>query len=205
MQNTFLGNLNWRYAVKGFDTTKKVSDDDLQKIKDAIRMTPSSFGLQPYHCIIITDEKLKVEIKAASFGQGQIDSASHLLVFISNTDMQGRASQFCDLVERKSQGVFDRVKQEATMRAFAVLLDANGKRKWATEQTHIAAGFALAACTELLIDSCPVGGFSADKVKEILKLSPNQNVEMLLPIGYRLEDPKYNKVRFGEDDLFENR
>ena len=205
MQNTFLGNLSWRYAVKAFDSSKKVSDENLQKIKDAIRMTPSSFGLQPYHCVVVTDEALKAEIKAASYGQPQVDSASHLLVFISNNDMQTRISEFCDLVERKSQGLFDRVKQEATMRGFAMLLDDAGKRKWATEQTHIAAGFALAACTELAIDSCPMGGFSAAKVKEILKLSENQNVEMLLPIGYRLEDSKYEKVRFGEEDLFENR
>jgi nitroreductase len=205
MQNTFLGNLSWRYAVKGFDTSKKVSDENLHKIKDAIRMTPSSFGLQPYHCIIVTDEAVKAEIKAAAYGQGQVDSASHLFVFISNKDMQSRISEFCDLVERKSQGLFDRVKQEATMRGFAMLLDDAGKRKWATEQTHIAAGFALAACTELSIDSCPMGGFSADKVKDILKLSANQNVEILLPIGYRLEDSKYEKVRFGEEDLFENR
>lgn len=205
MENTFLGNLNWRYAVKGFDTSKKVSDEDLQKIKDAIRMAPSSFGLQPYHCIVVTDESIKAEIKAASYGQGQVDSAPHLLVFISNSDMQSRIGEFCDLVERKSQGLFDRVKQEATMRGFSMMLDDAGKRKWATEQTHVAAGFALAACTELAIDSCPMGGFSAHKVKEILKLSKSQNVEMLLPIGYRLEDPEYGKVRFGEEDIFENR
>ncbi len=205
MQNTFLENLSWRYAVKGFDPNKKVSDEDLKKIKDAIRMAPSSFGLQPYHCIVITDETLKAEIKVAAYGQGQVDSASHLLVFISNSDMQSRIGEFCDLVERKSQGLFDRVKQEATMRGFSMMLDDTGKRKWATEQTHIAAGFALAACTELSIDSCPMGGFSAAKVKELLKLSENQNVEMLLPIGYRLEDSEYEKVRFGEEDIFENR
>ncbi len=205
MENTFLGNLDWRYAVKNFDTTKKVSNEDLQKIKDAIMFAPSSFGLQPYHVIIITDEALKEEIKEASYGQAQIDSSSHLLVFISNSDMQTRIGEYSDIAERKEQGIYDKVKMEATMRGFAMMLDDNGKRKWATEQTYLAGGFALAACTELKIDSCPMGGFSADKIKAILKLKDNQNVELLMPIGYRVEDSKYPRVRFAEEDIFENR
>jgi len=205
MQNNFLENLNWRYAVKSFDTTKKVSEGDLQKIKDAIRMAPSSFGLQPYHVMIITDEALKQEIKGAAYGQAQVDTGSHLLVFISNSDMQTRIGEYSDIAEAKEAGLYDRVKMEATMRGFAMMLDATGKRKWATEQTYLAGGFALAACTELKIDSCPMGGFSADKVKEILKLKENQNVELLMPIGYRVEDSKYPRVRFEESDLFSAR
>lgn len=201
---TFINNLNWRYAVKNFDTNKKVNSEDLQKIKDAIRLAPSSFGLQPFRVIVVTDNDMKCKLKAAAFNQSQVDSCSHLFVFVSSSDMQKRIGEFCDMNVQKSKGLFDRIKNEATMRGFAMLLNDDGKKRWASEQAYVALGFALAACAELQIDSCPMGGYKAAECAKILELGENEEVCVLLPVGYRVEGPSYEKSRFEEEMMFKN-
>jgi nitroreductase / dihydropteridine reductase len=203
-KNTFLNSLNWRYAVKGFDTNQKVNDQDLNKIQESIRLAPSSFGLQPFRVIIVTDQETKAKLMAASYGQAQVGTASHLLVFVSNFDMQKRIGEYCDLVASKSGGLFDRIKAEATMRGFAMLHSDEGKMRWASEQAYVALGFALAACAELRIDSCPMGGFSAKDYKEILNLGDKEEVCVIMPIGYRTDECKFEKTRFSSEVLFQN-
>ena len=91
---SFLSNLSWRYATKQFDTTRKVSDEDLEKILEAIRMTPTSFGLQPYHFYVITNQEIKDKIQAAGWNQPQIGTASHLIVFTARTDFETNKNEF---------------------------------------------------------------------------------------------------------------
>lgn len=202
--STFLSGLNWRYAVKAFDTSKKVNQENLNMIKEAIRLAPSSFGLQPFRVIVVSDEDMKCKIMEASYGQGQVGTASHVFVFVSNYDMQKRIGEYCDLVSGKSGGLFDRIKAEATMRGFAMLLSDEGKRRWASEQAYVALGFALAACAELRIDSCPMGGFKADELKSILSLDDKEEVCVIMPIGYRVEECKFEKTRFSSEVMFQS-
>lgn len=84
---SFISQLNWRYATKKFDTAKKVSDSDLEKILEAIRMAPASVGLQSYHVYVVTNQELKDKIQAVSWNQAQIGTSSHLLVFAARTDL----------------------------------------------------------------------------------------------------------------------
>lgn len=80
-------NLKWRYATKKYDTTKKVSEDDLQQIKEAIRLSPSSYGLQAFKILDIKDKDIREKLKLASYWQPQITEASHLLVFCGYADV----------------------------------------------------------------------------------------------------------------------
>ncbi len=206
--SNLLENLNWRYAVKKFDTTKKVSDEDLQKIKQAVRLSPSSFGLQPYKILIIEDQDLKLKLKAESFNQNQIDTCSHLLVFVANTNLQKRIGEYCDLATFKDKkGLFDRLKFEAGARAFFGMasIDENRKFRIVTNQTYIALSFAMTACAELKIDSCPMEGFSSEGYSKILNLSSDEKACVLLPIGYRTEECAFEKTRFSEEVLFEKK
>lgn len=207
--NTFLNSLDWRYAVKKFDTEKKVSKEDLQKILNAIRMSPSSYGLQPYRVIVIDSQdikgqELKKELKEYSFGQNQIDTCSHLLVFVAKKDLQKRIGEYANIAEFKSRGLFDKVKFEAGARSFFGLKYISEDRKlmYATNNTFLALGFALAACAELHVDSCAMEGFSHDKYAEKLNIEKDEFISVILPIGYRIEDCAYSKTRFEEKDLF---
>lgn len=203
--NTFLSSLDWRFATKAFDTNKKVGAEDIQKIKDAIRMAPTSFGLQPFRVIVIEDQELRDKLKLSSFNQGQVSDSSHLFVFISNTDVQGRIGEYCDLAETKSKGLLNRVAMETGMRASFAMRNDDAKLRWATNQTYIALGFGLAACAELHIDSAPMEGFMSDSYKDILCLKENEYAVVLMAVGYRAEDPAYEKTRFSEEVMFESK
>jgi nitroreductase len=91
---SFLSQLDWRYATKNFDTTKTVSDADLGKILEAIRLTPTSFGMQPYHFYVVSNQDIKDKIQAAAWNQPQIGTCSHLIVFTGRTDLAALKEEF---------------------------------------------------------------------------------------------------------------
>lgn len=79
--NTFIENQNWRYATKKFDSTKKIAAEDINILKEAIRLSSSSYGLQPYKVIFVENPELRAQLQPAAWGQSQIVEASHLIIF----------------------------------------------------------------------------------------------------------------------------
>jgi len=200
---SFIKNLDWRFATKQFDNTKVVSDEDLQKITRAIQMAPSSFGLQPFHVYVISDQKLKENIKPIARDQAQIDSCSHLFVFCAVTSGAGRVDQYIDALSGGDQTKKESQQARAQrMKQSMVKKGELGLRRWADNQVYLALGFALAACAELKIDACPMGGFSHHELDEFLQLPKYLHSTVLMTIGYRGQEPKYPKFRFNDSDLF---
>lgn len=203
MLKTFLKNLNWRFATKKFDAKKKVSAKNLEKILEAIRFSPSSNGLQPYHIMVVTNQKLKDKIKKYSSLQSQVSDCSHLLIFCARTDLKKRIN---DYVEFSSAG--DEEKRLALQKFKLAKIQSVGKLKtdealaWSAKQTYLALGFALAACAELKIDSCPMEGFLPKEVDKLLKLPKHLKSVAMLPIGYRAQGPQHLKFRYPKNDLF---
>ena len=107
---SFLSNLSWRYATKKFDTSKKVSDGDLEQILEAIRMTPTSFGLQPYHFYVITNQEIKDKIQAVGWNQSQIGTSSHLIVFTARTDFSDNNNEYFELMSGGNPEVREKLK-----------------------------------------------------------------------------------------------
>ena len=204
---SFLQNLNWRYATKKFNG-QMVSEADLATIVEAIRLTPSSSGTQPYH-IIVASGGLKDTLITSS---RQVDKigASHLFVFCTRTDYPARAEKQI-AVTAEIQGVT--VESLAGLRKVvdnAVAKEPAELKAWAARQTYIALGFALAACTELSIDAGPMEGFSPAEFHSILGLPEYMQPVVIMAVGYR--DPADSaqpsmrpKVRFPKDDLFDFR
>lgn len=201
---SFIDNLGWRYATKQFDLEKKVSGDDLDKILEAIRLAPSSFGIQPYHFYVIANteanqEKLQA-IKTASWGQAQINTCSHLIVMIARNDLSAVEDEYFTLL---SGGDSEARAKLADYEKMVIDFASKANVEWAKKQVYLALGFGLAACAELSIDSCPMEGFDGAKVGEILALPANYEVTIMLPIGYRTADANVHpKARFGKDKLF---
>lgn len=201
-------NLKWRYATKKYDTTKKVSEDDLQQIKEAIRLSPSSYGLQAFKILDIKDKDIREKLKLASYWQPQITEASHLLVFCGYADVNdGHIDEYLNL-KADTQG-FD-VELLKEFRYFMkVFIEGrkSGKQVWTAKQTYIALSNAIAACAELKIDSTPMEGFEAEKYNEILGLSSKGlKADVLLAIGYRSDEDKTKndvKIRKPMESLFE--
>ncbi len=202
---SFLSQLGWRYATKSFDTTRKVSDADLGSIIEAIRMTPTSFGLQPYHFYIVSSQDIKDKIQAAAWNQPQIGTCSHLIVFTGRTDLATLKEEFFSGLSGGNPEIRAHLKGYEDMVGWFVegKTDEKDILAWSGKQTYIAQGFALAAAAELQIDSCAMEGFDPTAVGNILGLPPTQRALVMLPIGYRaVTETLRPKFRFSRESLF---
>ncbi|GMN05666.1 NAD(P)H-dependent oxidoreductase [Croceitalea sp. MTPC5] len=206
--NNILENRTWRYATKKFDSTKKVSAEDLESLLEATRLSASSYGLQPYHVFVVTDQALKERLRGVSWGQSQITDASHIIVFAHKTDFGPElidtylenVSETRNIPAESLKGYGDFMKSKL------LDLSTDSKANWTAKQTYLALGNVMQAAAELKIDTCPMEGFEAEKYNEILELSEkNLSVSVVLPIGYRsAEDDTqhYAKVRQSKEELF---
>ena len=197
---SFLSNLEWRYAAKKFDTTKKVSDEDFNKILEAIRLTPTSFGMQPYHFYIVTNQEKKNAIQAASWHQPQVGSCSHLIVMCARNDLMAVKDEYFDAMSGGKEEI------RTSLSGFEQMVTGflpNASPEWAKKQVYIAQGFALAACAELQIDSCPMEGFDTAAVAKIHVVPSNLDVAVMIPVGYRAVDEHPRpKFRFAREKVF---
>lgn len=205
---SFLENLQWRYAAKSFGGGT-VSQENLEKILESVHMAPSSFGPQPYHVTVVTNKVVLENLKKYAKGnERKFETASHVLVFSYRKDVASRFKQLQEMQKRKDNmlrnigwGIQYVMPIIAWLRMGRYLTMCD----WASSQTYIALGFAIAACAELQVDSCPMEGFNARKFSQILNLPSNIKPVALLALGTRDDnDPglKYPKVRFPESDLF---
>jgi nitroreductase len=181
-------NLNWRYATKKFDTSKKVSATDLEQLKEAIQLSVSSYGLQLYKVLIIENPEIREQLKPVSWNQSQITDASHLFVFCNYTDAspeaidafikQTAATRNLDLERLSGYGDFIKTKLAEKSQ--------EEKTSWLKSQTYLALGNLLNACAELKIDACPMEGFEAEAYNKILGLEKQGlSAAVIAPIGYR--------------------
>ena len=208
--NTIISAANWRYATKKFDATKKISDQDFATLKEAIRLTASSFGLQPYKILIIENPELRAQLQPAAWGQSQIVDASHLIVFanITNFDEKEIEAYFKNLTETRGipmesvQGYADFMKSKV------LPLPLETRKNWTAKQAYIALGNLLNAAAELKIDATPIEGFDPAQFNEILGLDKlGLNATVVADIGYRHDDDAtqyYAKVRKSNEELFIN-
>ena len=208
--NNFIKNANWRYATKKFDATKKISEQDLATLKEAVRLSASSYGLQPYRVLIIETSELRAKLQPAAWGQSQVVDASHLFVFanITNFGETEINDYFRDLTQTRAipmeavQGYADFMKSKI------LPLPTATKDNWTAKQTYIALSNLLNVAADLEIDVTPMEGFEAAKFNEILGLEKlGLNATVVAPVGYRHTDDEtqyYTKVRKSNEELFIN-
>ena len=206
--STFLENQNWRYATKKYDASKKITTEDLNTLKEAIRLSSSSYGLQLYKVFIVDNPELRAQLQPAAWGQTQITEASHLFVFANQTtvdaeDIEGylkNAEQTRSLPEETLNGYGD------FMKGSLLNLPEDAKKVWTAKQTYLALGNLLNAAAELKIDATPMEGFDPAQFNTILGLDKlNLNAAVVAAVGYRHEEDDtqhYKKVRKSNEDLF---
>lgn len=204
-----IDNLKWRYATKKFDTTKKVSAENLELLKEAVNLSASSYGLQPFKIVIIENPDIRKKLRAASWGQPQITDASHLLLFCNYLEVgpdkvDGYLKLRADINNLKLE---DSKDYGDMMKSLMAALTPEQMEIWTSKQTYIALGTLLAAAAELKIDSCPMEGFDKVEFNKILGLKERGlSASVIGAIGYRSqEDPyaNFKKVRKPLAELFE--
>lgn len=206
--SNFIENAKWRYATKKFDSNKKISENDLEFLKEAIQLSSSSYGLQPYKIIIVENPELRAQLQPASWGQSQIIDASHLLVFANEVNVGDTQidAYFNNLTQTRNipleavQGYMDFMKSNINA------LPEAKRNTWTSKQTYLALGNLLAAAAELKIDVTPMEGFVPEQYNEILGLDKlGLNASLVATIGYRHDEDEtqhYTKVRKPISDLF---
>lgn len=206
---SFIEALNWRYATKKFDATKKISEIDLEEILTAIQLSASSYGLQLYKILVITDPEIRAKLQPASWGQSQIVDASHVFVFCARTDVTGEDIDSYLNLKAEIQGL-DPQNLEGYgdfMKKTLAPMPADQKFIWTSKQVYLALGNLLNICAVKGIDTCPMEGFESAKYDEILGLNDTgYSSAVVATVGYRSEDDKAQnetKVRKSKEDLFQ--
>jgi nitroreductase / dihydropteridine reductase len=201
--SSFLSQLSWRFATKRFDMSKPVAETDLEKIFEAIRMAPTSSGMQPFHVYVVHSTEIKEKLYPASNQQLQVKEAPYLLVFCARLDIIDRVDTYIETISKGDKTEKEKFKMfRQTRRQSLGSKNQADLLMWSSRQAYIALGFGLAACAELEIDSCPMEGFDKDKVTEVLNLPPHMKPLVYLAIGYRAESPSRPKFRFSKEELF---
>ena len=207
-RDLLLDQLNWRYATKQFDPHRKISGADWAALEEALVLTPSSFGIQPWKFIVVTDAEVRQQLVAASWGQTKVADCSHLVVFAIKRDLN----------EKDVENYVDRISEvrQAPRAALADFRDMMvgfvGKRNngfnindWAARQAYIALGNFLTSAALLGIDACPMEGIEPEKYNEILGLNEQGlSAVVVAAAGYRAPDDTYaalKKVRFPKEEV----
>jgi nitroreductase len=203
-----IGQLNWRYATKQFDSQRKISADEWAALEEALVLTPSSFGLQPWKFVVVTDPAIRERLVPASHGQRQVADASHLVVFaikkdLCERDIDSHLSRISEVrgVPREALGQY----REMMVGSLIKRLDETERNAWAARQVYIALGNFLTSAALLGIDACPMEGVDPAKYDEILGLKKHGlSTVVAAPAGYRAATDKSSqakKVRFTRDQV----
>jgi nitroreductase len=206
---TLIEKLNRRYATKIFNAEKKLSNDQLTTVLEALRLTPSSFGLQPWKFLVIENKDIRNKLLSKSWGQKQVVDASQLIVFcVPLTFTDQNVDRYLELsVQERGGSRTDLKPYEDMMKGFLNSRDAESRYHWMKSQVYIALGTLLTVCASLDIDACPMEGFESDQYDEILGLKEQGLRSVVCAcIGFRSELDKYadaKKLRYATDEVFE--
>lgn len=202
-------NMQWRYATKKFDSSKKINDSDFQTLLEVLRLTPSSYGLQPLKFLVIENQEIREKLRAHSWNQSQITDASHLVVLCSYTEMKAeqidgymnRTAEGRNIPLAQLEGYGNFVKQKISEMSAETVLN------WNAKQAYIALGHLLHSAAQLQIDSTPMEGYDKQAYADILGLAEKGlQATVVCALGYRAEDDAYQfqaKVRKSLNDLVE--
>lgn len=200
--------LNWRYAVKKF-SEEIITEDKLNKLLEATRLSASAFGLQPYKVLVVKSGEIKKQLVKHSFGQDKVLYCSHLIIFAAQTNL-GMNSVDKYIQTHSEQTGLDVTKladYEAMIKNFIQIRTKKERLELAEQQIYLALGNMLTSAALLEIDTCPMSGFNPQGYDKVLGLADqNLTTTVICPIGKRASDDAYAtipKVRFEKAELIQ--
>ena len=206
MQNKFTEAMDFRHACKVFDDTKKINDEEMHYILEAGRTSPSSFGMEGWKFLVITNEDLKAKLRPFCWDQVQVTSCSHLVIILAAIDS----------VKVESGEVEKRFRRrEMPQESLDFYMDIYAKHlektlstdeniyHWTSKQSYIALGNMMTAAAYIDIDSCPIEGFEKEKLELVLGIDTNKyHLSVVVPFGYRLNEQS-TQLRLPFEDVVE--
>ena len=219
IKESVLNAFHFRHACKVFDENKKISDTDMAYILETGRLSPSSFGMQGWRMLVITDPGVRARLKKECWNQVQIDTSSHLVVFVTRTkelepgndwvksrfadrgmpaEAQAayyeRYAGFHQNLKTRLKGFFTRSIVGIFYGLFHSCRKPGDLYEWASKQCYIPLGNMMTAAAMIGIDSCPLEGFDKNAVEKVLELDTSrEEVVVLCAFGYRKNDQPEKK------------
>ncbi|MBN2816656.1 MAG: NAD(P)H-dependent oxidoreductase [Campylobacterales bacterium] len=206
MEKSFMEAMDFRHACKVFDESKKVDVSDMETILEAARKSPSSFGMEAWKFLVVTNEELKAKIRPLCWDQVQITSCSHLVIVLAG--IESLKPESGEVYKRFARRELPQEALEKYMEIYAghlagVLNSDENIYAWSARQTYIASANMMTCAATLGIDSCPIEGFEKEPLEELLGLDTTKfQVAMLLPFGYRI-NPQPQQLRRDADEVIE--
>lgn len=208
IEKNILESLNWRYAVKKFDATKKIDEKAAKTLFESLRLTPSSFGLQPWGFRVVESSKMKAMLRPVSWNQSQIEDAHYVVVLCRKKEFGEKDIEdfVSEMSEKRSSVRQDLEGYEQMMKSFINKFSSAELKEWMSRQVYIALGQLLSTAAFMGVDTCPIEGFQKEEYDKILDLH-KENLESVVvcALGHRSSEDKYQhaaKVRFSEKELF---
>lgn len=216
-KNEILSSFQFRHATKDFDADKKISDADFHYILETGRLSPSSYGFEPWKFVIVQNQDIRIKLTEFATGaRRQLSTASHFMIILSRLpedmvassdyikDMLGNVQKLPPATAQGKQTNYDLFLKTG----FAVEDDPRVMFEWACRQTYIALGNMMTAAALIGIDSCPIEGFNRAKINELLVaegiMDPEHfGVSVMAAFGYRLQDPSDEKTRQSAEQVVE--
>ena len=202
----FLENMDFRHACKEFDTSKRISDENIHVILESARKSPSSFGMEPWKFLVITNEKLKKDLRPLCWNQVQITSCSHLIIVLAkiedvkpNSGVPLKRFSRRDMPQEKLDFYIDLYSKHLSN----TLSSDENIYSWTSKQTYLAVANMMTCAASLKIDSCPIEGFEKENIEKLLNLDTSKyQVSIVLPFGYRI-NPQSSQLRLPFDEVVE--
>lgn len=221
VQAQILEAFNSRHATKVFDPTRKISDDEFNTILEAARLSPSSFGFEPWQLLVVQSPEKRELFREFSWGAngafngtaGQLGTASHFVIFLAHTDAtmkhnseyQQQHMREVKKLPEEVIGFINGAFQKFQEHDFHI----EGKQQiteWSARQAYIALGNVMTSAALLGIDSCPIEGFEMEKTVAVLEehfgIDPNvYQPAVMVALGYREDEPPFAKTRREMDQV----
>ena len=204
----------FRHATKSFDPTKKITSEDFSFILETARLSPSSFGYEPWNLLVIQNEALRNEIRNVAWGaQGQLPTASHYVIFLARTGEQmqpdgAHVQHMMDVLGLSDEAKAGRTKRYGLFleEDFQIGRNEKAMADWSAKQAYIALGNMMSTAAQIGIDSCPIEGFDQQAVEQLLEQHDLLDrsvftVPVMVAFGYRSDEPKREKQRRCLDEI----
>ncbi|MCO4845233.1 MAG: NAD(P)H-dependent oxidoreductase [Sulfurovum sp.] len=206
MQNDFSKAMDFRHACKVFDENKKISDEEMHYILEAGRKSPSSFGMEAWKFLVITNEALKAKLRPFCWDQIQVTSCSHLVIVlagIENAKVESGMPKKRFTRREMPQETLDFYMDIYAKHLEKTLSSDENIYAWTAKQSYIALGNMMTAAAFVGIDSCPIEGFEKENVEEVLGLDTSKyQLAVVVPFGYRINEQS-SQIRLPFDEVVE--
>lgn len=194
---TILSALRWRYATKKFDATRKIPDATWDAIEESLVLTPSSFGLQPWQFLVITDPGVRANLLPESWHQSQVTDASHLVVLTARTDLDAAdINEWIECMVAAQGSTLEAVAPlKGVIEGFAQAMSQEDRQAWNVRQLYIALGQLMSTAALLGVDACPMEGISKVGYDKALHLDgTGYGTVVACALGYRAEDDRFSAI-----------